>query len=66
MLVDSMVVNILSADINIDIVIEKRMNALEISSSSSKALAILTSFELVPRKLECPCAVEGIMNVIAS
>jgi len=40
-------------------------NALGVSSPSSKAPASF-KFDLVPRKLEWPCAVEGIMNVIAS
>jgi hypothetical protein len=44
------------------------MDALGMSSSSSKALepAGFASFDLVPRKLAWPRAVEGITNVIAS
>ena len=42
------------------------MNTLGVSSMSSEALTGLASFDLVPRKLERPCAVEGITNVMES
>ena len=68
--VDSKVPASENASINIDIVIEKKMDALGLSSlsllSSSKDPARFTLFDLVPQKLEWPCAVEGIMNAIAS
>ena len=68
--VDSKVPASENASINIDIVIEKKMDALGLSSSllssSSKVPARFTLFDLVPRKLEWPHAVEGITNVIAS
>ena len=40
------------------------MNTLGISSLSSEALTGLVSFNLVPQKLERPCAMERITNVM--
>jgi hypothetical protein len=56
------------AHVDIAIIIKKEMNVPGISSPSSIALTGpgFASFALVPRKLECPCAVEGIINAIAS
>ena len=66
--VDSKVPASENASINIDIVIENQMDTLGISSLSlsSKDPARFALSDLVPQKLEWPCAVEGITIVITS